>query len=351
MMNKQKRSLFISAAILVLIGGIFSHQENKNKEKIQEIESIVQVEEENINIKEKTEVFASAWMTYWDYNAGKRHLISMEKPLEVVAFAAIFKDEEVYVPNETHEMLAMLREAVSKDTDIYLSFVNDLYLGEDEYKQKSKELLERILKNEEKKQLHIQDLIETAKELEVTGIEIDYENIRDDKNLWVEYARFIKELYETTQKESLNLRVVLSYDAVKYTDFPEGPHYMIMCYNLYGTHSGPGPKTDIEFLEMCFTLNEVLKPNVSMAFSNNGFSWSSSGEVTAVTKTHALERAAWLNLEPQRDPKSGALHYQYIDSKELTHEVWFADDQTLECWMTLASQAGYKNHALWRYGD
>ena len=28
-----------------------------------------------------------------------------------------------------------------------------------------------------------------------------------------------------------------------------GPEYMVMLYNLYGLHSGPGPKADGPFIE------------------------------------------------------------------------------------------------------
>lgn len=295
--------------------------------------------------------FNSGWLPYWDYDNAKLDWLSRQnQPSEIVSFAVVYEGKNLHV---VEEMDAMTRELVEMDqnAEVYISFTNDVLQEDGSYLQKDKEFLENFMYDPEHRAVYIDDIIEMALEYQVDGIEIDYENIKADEELWGYFTLFVDELHEKSTEMGISLRVVLGYDSVKYASFPEGPKYIIMCYNLYGPHSGPGPKADKEFLELCYEINQELQPNVSMAFSNNGFTWDSKGRVTAVNKDEAIATAKLYEVEILRDVASSSLYYEYTDYMGETYQVWFADDTTLSDWMTWGKEAGYSDFSLWRYGE
>lgn len=89
-----------------------------------------------------------------------------------------------------------------------------------------------------------------AEKYNFTGVEIDYEQIRDNLSLWKKFLVFEKALYPRTKKAGLDLRIVLEPSTpVSKINFPKGPEYVVMCYNLYGYGTNPGPKADYKFLK------------------------------------------------------------------------------------------------------
>jgi hypothetical protein len=185
------------------------------------------------------------------------------------------------------------------------------------------------------------------------GLEIDYEAIQSDVALWQRFVIFIEQLYTRTQSEGYPLRVVLGWNSAKYVTFPDGPQYSIMCYNLYGTHSGPGPKADRNFLQDVFTANDVLPGQPSLAFATGGFDWGDDGSVVSLTQSDAIalrEKYGVSAEDISRDCDSAVLNFYYFDEEGSLHEVWYADGDTLAFWRSLALDAGYASFDLFRLG-
>jgi len=85
---------------------------------------------------------------------------------------------------------------------------------------------------------------------------------------------FINKLYRRAQGCGLKLRVVLEPRAlVSTTDFPPGSEYVIMLYNLYGLHSGPGPKANKDFIETTLERMNLLPADKTVAFATGGCMW------------------------------------------------------------------------------
>jgi spore germination protein YaaH len=143
--------------------------------------------------------------------------------------------------------------------------------------------------------------------------------------------------------------VVLDSQSTLYAEFPMGPEYVVMCYNLYGTHSGPGPKADADFLDTTMEKNKRLPGQVTMAFANGGFQWDDDGQCTALTQVQALKKMEQITGEAVRDPKSNALSFTYEEDKR-HYTVWFADGNTISYWISLAHDNGYRSFAIWRLG-
>src|SRR5699024_7885597 len=108
--------------------------------------------------------------------------------------------------------------------------------------------IEKKSKSTSKRKKHIKSIMKLAENETIDGIEVDYENIPED--LIEDYVKFIEDLSKATEEQDVSLRVVLEPSfPVEDVDLPEEPLYSVMAYDLYGTHSGPGPKADDEFLD------------------------------------------------------------------------------------------------------
>jgi len=216
---------------------------------------------------------------------------------------------------------------------------------------KDQNLLEELLKNETTRNQHIDDIISLAKANGYEGLEIDYERIRKNYDLWALFIDFIIELNARCENEGLKLRIVLEpttpFDKA---EFPEGPEYVMMCYNLHGTHNDPGPKADFEFIENLIKDMKTIQGDKNFALATGGFDWSSDGKVRALTEEQAFSLLNESGSNVQRDAGSGSLNYKYSDKSDILHEVWFADDITLNGWIKTIEENGTFGISIWRLG-
>ncbi|MDD3411756.1 MAG: hypothetical protein PHY12_13210, partial [Eubacteriales bacterium] len=253
-------------------------------------------------------------------------------------------------PEGLPELLTQLKAKFGGATPLYLSVVNDMERPEGGYDNKTLEPIRAIFADENAMDAHIDELLALCAETGVDGLEIDYEALRTDTELWGQYAAFIGRLYARAQEAGLRLRSVLGYDSAQYAAFPEGPDYVIMCYNLYGYHSGPGPKADFAFLAKTFGICSALPGTVRMAFATGGFDWVGDKVSAALTQLQAEALAQQQGAASARDEASGAVRFLYTDANDLEHEVWYADGSTLSGWYAAAVEAGYAHTDLFRLG-
>ncbi len=304
-------------------------------------------------VKEPVEIEPplSAWAAYWDTERVSSELSLLSPGLKSVsAFSTLFHaDDTLYVPDQTAELLAMMREQFADTKDIYLTFVNDIALKDGSFSLKDVALLERLFADEARMDAHIEEMIALAKEFECDGIELDYEAMRKNSTLWKPFAAFVGRLHAATQDAGLLCRVVLEPSALGKAKYPEGPNYVLMCYNLYGSHSGPGPKADIRFIKALADESRDLS-NRSFAFSTGGFDWDLNEKAAQLTEQEAAALGIAHGVAPERDEKSGALQFAYTAEDGTQHTVWYADGETLAIWMRTAAEKGVSRFSLWRTG-
>ncbi|MDD3213192.1 MAG: hypothetical protein PHY64_05945 [Eubacteriales bacterium] len=292
-----------------------------------------------------------AWLAYWVYDGSMAELDSLTGKLEkAIAFACIFDaaDQPLMLP-DTEILLASMQEDCSdSDTKIYLSIVNDIEVSPGSYDNKNSDLLRRLFADDDAMAAHLKALETLIDDYKLTGLELDYENLRDDTDLWGKYAAFIQLAWEMCLGKGVALRVVLPWNAPRYASLPEGPEYSVMCYNLYGYNGTPGPKADIEFLQTICALYQPLMLNVRMAFATGGFDWN-DGRVTAVTQEEAELNLEAAGVTPQRDSCSGALNATY-QQDNVTHDVWYADAETLSIWRDTCAENGFAAFDIFRLG-
>ena len=285
----------------------------------------------------------SAWLVYWDWDRGAGEAQPNDA---LVAFAAGFDEQgRIALPAElTAARLARLPLERS-----YLSFVNDQKQGSKTVLKDIK-LLKKLLTKKALRKQHVSDIIALGKRYRFSGVEIDYENIWRDAALMKSYAEFVGELRDECRAQDLKLRVVLEPKTLRYAKLlPQDVEYVVMFYNLYGGHSGPGPKADRRFIWRTLSQAAKLPGTPNVAFANGGFDWTAPKKAKSITLAQAVALQKQYRAEPVRDEGSRALHFTYNrDGQE--HTVWYADAETLAYWENLAQVVGFKRISIWRLG-
>lgn len=289
----------------------------------------------------------SAWLAYWDTESAMEELGAFPDGFSsLVCFEAFFDTEGNWVlPPESEQLLADMREG---SAPVYLSLVNDIQQPDGSYVQKSRDFLRQQLLDPTARSAHIVKIMQMIRICGVDGLEIDYENLKSDTELWAAFTDFIAQLWSILNHNGIKLRVVMECGAPKYAAFPEGPVYICMCYNLYGYHSGPGPKADRVFLEGIGESWKAVPGEVHMAFASGGFLWIGNEVEEAFTEREAQTWLAERGGEAKRDLDSGALRAVFFEDQKYT--LWYADGETLAFWRDTLREMGYSHFDLFRLG-
>lgn len=280
------------------------------------------------------------WAVYWDSDGAALEECGIGR---VGLFAANFDENgSLYVQENT---LFLARALLGSETKRYLTVVNDVTRERGDSSLKDTGILYEKLSREDRARSHAKELVRLAKDCGCDGLEIDYERIRQDRTLWNFFLRFLALLQE--EAGDLPVRVLLEPGTpAEELTFPEGPEYVVMCYNLFGAGTEPGPKADRAFLlELKRRFSSL--PSVGFALANGGYFWTEDGAVTSLTTAQAEALAAETDAKPIRDPKSGAVHYQ-CNRNGQTVQVWYGDDQTLGYWASVLRENSPAGISIWR---
>ncbi len=281
---------------------------------------------------EKTIIDEAAWCIYWYPDSAAAAEENFTRYKELVLFGCIYsEDHSLYVPAQLEELIAKLPERTAGNApEYYLSFINDVMHPDGSSTQKSTDFLQEVLTDTALSERIIDDMIKQTLERGFDGLELDYENIHKCDGLWDAYLDFVSRLYTRAVSEDLKLRVVLSVSTpADRLDFIKGPQYVVMCYNLYGNHSGPGPKADEAFLRD--TCRKFQALDAEYALANGGFEWGSDGKtlrsLTAADAAALAEEKAATKIRED----NGAVRFSF-QAEDGEHTVYYGDEETIECW-------------------
>lgn len=290
----------------------------------------------------------SAWITYWDLDVNGE-VKSLDKQLKEVSYFAAYFDSnnELIMPQQ---LVDYYNRTKDEDYTKYLTIVNDKINSDGTSSLKDKDLLKTLLTDSTLISKHVKDIISLASQYGFNGIEIDYEQIKDDMGLWNKYLLFIKDLYDECDGSGLKIRVIFEPN-VPFDDleFIEGPTYVMMCYNLHGGFSEPGEKANPQFIKELMDKMERVPGSKNFAIATGGFNWASDGKVTSLSEVEAKDLVKEYSAKEERDNKSKCIVFKYTDGDRIEHEVWYADKNTLNSWMQVIKEKGY-GISLWRLG-
>lgn len=341
MKNKQKNIVIIAltALILFFIGctAVAKNDDSIIKEDI----SRDIIFDESIN-----EI--SSWLVYWNLDINEE-LSSLGNKLKRISyFEAYFNEKyEIILPDE---LVEYFEETKYDNYEKYLTFVNDVKKDDDNFSLKDVNMIKEILSDSEACNKYIDDIIGIAEDNGFDGVDIDFEGIKNDIELWNEYIDFINKLYDKCKQSELKVRIILEPSTpIENLDFKEGPAYIMMCYNLHGSSTEPGEKANPKFINKLMDKMEKIHGTKEFAVATGGYDWNGNGEIASVDEKKAEELLKKYNADKKRDSDSGCLYFEYKDEKNIKHDVWYADKHTLNKWMKIINERGYKVN-LWRLG-
>lgn len=296
----------------------------------------------------------SVWITYWDLKNYKQELSAIGNSIDNICyFAAYFDaDEKLFIPKEITDTFGEINATYgSKKYHSYLTFVNDLIKTEGTSSLKDTELLYHLFSSTERMDRHISEIIDMTVKGGFDGIEIDYEGMDRDITLWKMYLQFIKKLYKTASAKKIPVRILLEPKVpITKIKFFKGPEYVMMCYNLYGDGTVPGPKANEKFLKQMVDKMKPFTGKVNFALSSGGYDFAGDGSAKQVSEIEAETLKKEYNAASRRDSDSNCIVFTYQDLQGLSHEIWYADKQTLNYWYNTINKYGDYGISLWRIG-
>ena len=292
------------------------------------------------------------WVVYWDISRGEKELLAIDKAKSGVTYSGVSyfgayydKSEQLFIPKE-------ILSATPVPGDHFLTIVNDKENKDGSVSLKDTALVADILKSDSERRQRAKEILDLAHSYGYNGVEIDFERVWKDEKVRTNFVAFLSVLQEQAKKRKMALRVILE-PSVDYSsvNLPKGPTYVIMAYNLFGTHSGPGPKADYQFLQkIARNLKNVPRPH-GVALSTGGCYWASNGVKKFIATTEAIRLAEKYNAVPKRDILSGALHFTYTDEECITVTIWYADEVTIQQWVKRLKPYQLDDISIWRMGD
>lgn len=349
---KMKGFLFLLILLAVSLTACNYTGSSQQKDKEENAKAEGLKNSQKTNETEVEERNRSAWIVYWDTDI-LSELSRMEEHIGTLCyFAAYFKeDHSLFLPKEVSDTYGKIQKAYGgKRFKSYLTFVNDIRMNDGSSKLKDTKLLYQLLKTKESRESHAEDIVSLASQGGFDGIEIDYEAIRGDNTLWKYFSEFTEELYRRASQKGLSVRIVLESSVpAERISFPRGPEYVMMCYNLYGYGTDPGPKADKAFLEEMIQKMKVFT-NVNFAIATGGFDFEEGGTAAQLTEEEAVSRKEKYKAQVQREEESRCAVFSYKDDKGKKHEVWYADRETIQYWSEIIGKEGNYGVSLWRLG-
>lgn len=296
----------------------------------------------------------SCWIADWDLARGLAEWRAHPGLFDTVrVFAAYF--DEAGNPALAPAWAAAIGSDVARvfgPTPAFLTVVNDIATPTGKgNKLKDPELVRRLVGSPAARTAHVADLLALAGRYRFAGIEIDYENVAAAD--WPEFCAFVGELYTAATAKGLAVSVVLQPQRrFLAAPLPAGPAYVLMGYNLFGSHSGPGPKATPAFLaEQAKSLRAIgLLDATALALATGGFDWTEAKAAKQLTESEAASLIAQKGAAPTRSDPDGYLVTRYRDPAGKEHEVWHADAATFATLWQAAQNAGFSRLAVWRLG-
>ncbi len=295
----------------------------------------------------------SVWYPYWDNATADEELEKIGDDLNTICFFAAYYDVDnrPFIPDDTTAAFERLnKNGTLSGKNTYLTFVNDKRL-EKGSSLKDTELLYALIGNDELSAQHVKEVIDMAKGLGCSGVEIDYEAIKRDDKLWGLFNSFVTKLANEAQQQEINLRIVFEPSApIQSYTWPSYPEYVMMCYNLHGYGTDPGAKAEPSWIKELAAKMKTLSGKANLAFATGGFDFAADGSVKQINLKDALSIKDQKGAEAATDTVSGDKYFDYTDENGQTHQVWYADQETLKLWIQAAKDSGIDRISIWRLG-
>jgi spore germination protein len=236
-----------------------------------------------------------------------------------------------------------------------------------ENEQFSEELGGVILNNRELQDKLLDNIIQTANQLNFRDIHFDIEHLRPtDREA---YNAFLRRAVTRIHQEGFLMSTALApktsatqtgawYTAHDYKTHGEVADFVIIMTYEWGYSGGPpmpvspiGPVRQV--LE--YALSEMPASKIMMGQNLYGYDWTlpyvqGGAYAKAISPQAAIELARDRHAEIQYDYSAQAPYFDYTDDSKKIHKVWFEDARSIQAKFNLVKELGIRGISYWRLG-
>lgn len=298
---------------------------------------------------------------YWDQT---KALSSFRENVDLVDYVSLFwyflgSDGAIHKYDFAQEDLSIINFAHDNGVKVEMVITN---LPEDSGWDSDR--VENILKNEDLREKHIEEIIELAEKLNVDGIDIDYEQLNE--NLTDNFSEFIKRLGDALHQKGKYLGVALhpksddgigAENGALSQDWPaiaEGADNLyIMAFGEHWDEGGPGPIASIIWVERIVKYAQNLGIERSKLFLTIplfGYEWRKDSNQAAkgLTYSDVSKLLDKYGVSEEWDETNASPHFHYENKGEW--EVWYENARSVMEKAELADKAGFAGITFWRLG-
>ncbi len=311
----------------------------------------------------KGPVAISGWITFWD--EGHKSIASFIKHADQIdrAYFELYKCGPDGLParikDATPELMAQVN-AVARKNNVETWFTTGNY--DVSISEHNKFWIQKFLYDGALRAKHIQMLVNFAKQDNLKGIQIDYENLlAGDKGA---FTTFMNELDKAAKANGLMTGIALpaKFDSQGTWDDPQSRDYgaigkatdqfVPMTYDYHWSTSPAGYITSPEWAEMCMKYAaSVMEPGkIEVGYPAYGYDWVGTHGDT-ITWSKFLELVKKYKVKPIRDTtNSQELKINYTDEKGAKHEAWITDSVCLEYQANIVKRYKLYGMGVWYFG-
>lgn len=287
-----------------------------------------------------------AWVVYFDATRGMVELELHGALFDRVSLFAYELDSTGALrpaPGMAEMVAPFLSSARRQNFAPWVTVVNDVRYSRDSAIAKDPSLIHALISDSERRIAHAIEIAERASADGFSGIHLDYEQLDSGDSL--AFNAFVVELEGQLRSRGLGFEVVVEPLSGPVPD-RIGQGVTVMAYDLFGVHSGPGPRSTPAFVsELGLRGSADVDSMPSLAVAVGGFVWDTGGEVEAVDWSRAHQLAATAE-EARRGSEDRVPSALLPDGSAL----YYDDAESIASKWEAAWHAGFRRLAVWRLG-
>lgn len=219
-------------------------------------------------------------------------------------------------------------------------------------------LVDNVIRSEDARSAHIEDILTLVEENEFDGILIDYEFLRNRQT--EDFSTFVEELGRALHKKGKLLSVAA------HAQEPEGPTrgqdlatlsedvdiISLMTYDEHWETGNPGPVASLVWVRSVLEHTKNLGVDMSKVFMGvplYGYDWPEGKDGEGLEYAQILERAKKYGANIAFDTKAQSPYFNY--QSDGTHTVWFENSKSFAAKLDLAQEFKVGGILFWRQGQ
>jgi len=314
------------------------------------------------------------FIPYWDQDNAMRSVYENPQAVDGIGlfWYQLTPEGTVETYSGTREDHRIIEFAHENDIQVFALIANLQDQGQNTEEWDSNRV-RRMITNTQRKEKHINDLVNLVVYNNFDGLALDYESL--DADLRDDYTQFVQELSNTLHKEDKILEIAIhpkssddknseffgaiAQDYQALSKYADKLHFMM--YTEHTISSTPGPSSTVALIErvLNYTIGEEQVPpeKIVLGIGLFGTHWvtdnANEQNITGTTADltyQAIEKIARENQhELVRDQNTQSVMMTFVDQDGF-NIIWLNDAESLKRRMEIAREYGVSGVSLWRLG-